>query len=300
VKVFDFKRPGTWWDASDALEVSGGSQVSFAYLHSADDAIKISAPSQRWKNITVLQGNAGGAVNIGSYGYNSGTSETIVDGVFIPRITQTLSKGLAQFDDRGGVITTRTCAQLNQRGKPQNVTAVTIKNVALEALGGNPATGIGPNSYVRPFAIGVLGIKGPASFCKFSNGMETSDVTIGDFEFTNFDFYQAPLKDTLFYDGNVNKTTSWQPVRFCSGTGAVCTKPPGPTSSENRPVTFWPAGTREKPGYYVCGAVLSAKCWTTANLNAPSGSPNSVNVKYTDNWSAAANVGSNVGFPYGP
>jgi len=300
VKVFDFKRPGTWWDASDALEVSKGSQVSFAYLHSADDAIKISAPSQQWKNITVLQGNAGSAVNIGSYGYNSGTSGTTVDGVFIPRITQILSNGLAQWDDRGGVITTRTCAQPNQLDGSQNVTGVTIKNVTLEALGGNPAAGKGPNSYVRPFAIGVLGTKGPHSFCQFSDSSETSDVTIGDFEFTNFDFYQVPLKDTLFYDGNVNKATSWLPVRFCSGTGAVCTKPPGPTSSENRPVTFWPAGTREKPGYYVCGATPATKCWTTANLKAPSGLDNSVNVEYTDDSGATASVDGKVGFPYGP
>lgn len=327
VKVIDLKRPGVWYGESDALEVSAKSEVYYSYFQSADDTIKISAPSQKWTGITVLQGNAGSVVNIGSYGYNIGTAGTVVDGVYVPRITQSCrpdckdpnKPGKAQWDDRGGLITTRTCSQPNRAGEPQNVTDVTIKNFTVNGLGGDPEKGKGPNSYVRPFAIGVIGDtnkKGDyAGFCFDGGNRSTADTTIGNFTFTNFDLFQNPLRDSLIYDGNQvlpsQQKTTWEPIRFCAGDTICDMPPPGPDASNNRPVTFWPAGTKDdpsKPGYYVCGVGPkgdASKCWTTANLTGPTAAAVN-NVDYSDSQdveeggSKGYDLGSNIVFPYSP
>lgn len=320
VKVYDFKRPGVWWGASDSLEVSADSVVSNSYFHSADDAIKISAPRQTWRDITVLQGNGGGVINIGSYGYNSGTKGTVVDGVFVPRITQQPWGDRAQWDDRGGLITTRTCAQPNQRGEQQNITGVTIRNLTLPSLG-NPGSGNGPNSYIRPFAIGVAGDTNQADtyaiFCnRWGDGpgqfRAKSDVTMGDLKFVNFDLYQNPIKNSLIYDGNQvlpsARSTTWRPIYFCDGSNGSCTlPPPGPNSGADRPVTFWPKGEKtSSSGYYVCGVgskSQAANCWAPSKGNGPAPGL-TPNVDYFDSQSidesgGGYDLGNKVVFPYG-
>jgi len=307
VKVVDLKRPGVWWPASDALEVSANSVVDYAFLHSADDAIKISAPGQSWSNITVMQGNAGGVINIGSYGYNSGTAGTTVDGVFVARVLQRLDDGRSQWDDRGGLITTRTCAQPNQRGEPQNVTDVAISNFIVPSLGGVPEKGRGQNTYVRAFSIGVVGDTDRADeyaiFCARDGGSfrSSSDVTMGNFSFTNFDLYQNGLRNSLIYDGNQifpsDKKTNWKPIKFCETDGDACKlPPPTPEDDTNRPVTFWVRNADDGNilGDYICGPPQgdeSSGCWTTANQDGPSSNV-PINLDYADSQAAAENQGA--------
>jgi hypothetical protein len=323
VKVYDFKRPAVWWYGSDSLEVSADSEVSFAYMHSADDAIKISAPRQTWRNISVIQGGIGAVINIGSYGYNSGTEGTVVKGVSVPRITHTLaSDGMAGYDDRNGLIATRTCSQHNQRGEPQSVTGVRVSDFTVHSLGGNPQSGVGPNSYLRPFALGVIGDTNRASkYAPFCNRWQDpegsfrskSNAVMGDFTFTNFNIFQNPLRNSLIYDGNQvlgsDKSTTWKPIRFCAASDRYCETPvPGPDDASNRPVTFWPSGDRSGPGYYVCGIGAggdASQCWTTANLFGPTSTMVN-NVDYVDGQyrlegsGSGYNIGTNVVYPYGP
>ena len=52
VKVFDFKMVGNWVDAADGLEVQGdGSELTFTYLHVADDSMKVAAKKMKYKHI---------------------------------------------------------------------------------------------------------------------------------------------------------------------------------------------------------------------------------------------------------
>ena len=301
VKVFDVKRV-VWNGASDAYEVGEGSLVGNSWILSADDAIKVSAKSQRFQDITVLQGNSGGVVNIGSYGYNYGTAGSSVDGVYVPRIIQGGSDGTRipnPANGNGGatgVIQTLTCPIKNLNGDNQNVTDVTINDFTIAGLAGDLAGGKGVNTYNRPFSLGVQ----DTAFC---NGDVSDTVTFGNFEFTNFDFFGEPRLNSNLYVSTPNYATArikLEPIRFCAGPnqGAVCAEPPpGPNSSTNRPVTFWPDGTKSQ-GNYVCGTTLASNCYTV-NGTAPVASGGVTNVDYQVDYSRDQGIWQNkVGFPY--
>ena len=299
VKIFDVKRV-VWNGASDAFEVGQGSYVGHSWILSADDSIKISAPNQRFENMTVLQGNAGGVVNIGSYGYNLGTEGSSVEGVYVPRIVQGGEFGDDISDPRQGqggataVIQTLTCPLKNNRNEDQKVTDVTINNFTIAALGGDDIqNGVGVNSYNRPFA---LGIQDMSSFCSGP----WSDVTFGNFQFTNMDFYGNPRRKSLMYVSlayATNVNVNMLPIRFCAGpdNSANCDPfpPPLPSSSTDRPVTFWPSGDPLGGGYYVCGTYEDGECWTLDETQQyPQTGVN--NVEFTPGFPGQ------LGFPYGP
>ena len=89
VKVFDFKMVGNWVDAADGLEVQGdGSELTFTYLHVADDSMKVAAKKMKYKHTTILQGDVGtgGMINLGSYG-TADSQGSNVEGVYVHRIT---------------------------------------------------------------------------------------------------------------------------------------------------------------------------------------------------------------------
>ena len=304
VKIFDVKRV-VWQEASDAFEVGQGSYVGHSWILSADDSIKISAPNQKYENMTVLQGNDGGVVNIGSYGSNIGTAGSSVDGVYVPRIIQGGPKGDWIPDPSqgvagaGGVIQTLTCPQYNKNSafgvmEDQNVTDVTINNFTIAGLGGRDIqNGVGVNSYNRPFALGIQDM----SFC---SGNWSPSVTFGNFQFTNMDFYGNPRLKSLMYYSVTNSTTTnvnMLPIRFCAGpdNSANCDPfpPPLPSSSTDRPVTFWPSGDPSGGGYYVCGTYEDGECWT---LDETQQYPQTGvrNVEFTDGFPGQ------LGFPYGP
>ncbi len=298
VKIFDVKRV-VWNGASDAFEVGQGSYVGHSWILSADDSIKISAPNQRFENMTVLQGNAGGVVNIGSYGYNLGTEGSSVEGVYVPRIVQGGEFGDDIWDPRQGqgggtgVIQTLTCPQKNMNNEDQKVTDVTINNFTIAALGGDDIqNGVGVNSYNRPFALGIQDM----SFCSG----DWSDVTFGNFQFTNMDFYGNPRRKSLMYVSlayATNVNVNMLPIRFCAGpdNSANCDPfpPPLPSSSTDRPVTFWPSGDPSGGGYYVCGTYEDGECWTLDETQQyPQTGVN--NVDFTDGFPGQ------LGFPYGP
>ena len=298
VKIFDVKRV-VWNGASDAFEVGQGAYVGHSWILSADDSIKISAPNQRFENMTVLQGNAGGVVNIGSYGYNLGTAGSSVEGVYVPRIVQGGPTGDWISDPRNGegggtgVIQTLTCPQKNKRNEDQKVTDVTINNFTIAALGGDDIqNGVGVNSYNRPFSLGIQDM----SFCSG----DWSDVTFGNFQFTNMDFYGNPRRKSLMYVSlayATNVNVNMLPIRFCAGpdNSANCDPfpPPLPSSSTDRPVTYWPSGDPSGGGYYVCGTYEDGECWTLDETQQyPQTGVN--NVEFTPGFPGQ------VGYPYGP
>ncbi len=299
-KVFDVKRI-VWNKESDALEVGKNSFVGSSWLLSADDSIKVSSTNQRYEDMTVVQGAAGGVVNIGSYGYNYGTAGSTIEGVYVPRITQ---QG-AGFEKGGGtaLVQTLTCPRVNLNGtgpqSAQNVTNVSINNFTVADLGRapDPVSGETVNNYSRGFSLGIQ----QKNFCG-NLAQDASDVTFGDFQFTNFDIYgDAPDNSELYVD--TDRAVNLLPIRFCAGVSGTANcqpfPPPPPSAATDRPVTYWSNGDRSF-GYYVCGVEdreKAKKCWNTDGEAQGPDSPGVPNISYTPEqgvWEGK------VGFPYGP
>ncbi|RPG23739.1 MAG: hypothetical protein CBC10_013795 [Gammaproteobacteria bacterium TMED50] len=152
VHVSGLKVVGNWHDAADGPEVGGdGSLIEHVFLHVADDAIKLAAKNVRYRDVTVLQGDAGGVMNIGSYGYNRGVEGSFVEGVYVHRVCHRLygEYGIAQDDDRGGLITSRT-GNFNFLGQGSDgLTGFTVDGLWVAPLSGN--------SVSRVLALGVMG-----------------------------------------------------------------------------------------------------------------------------------------------
>ena len=84
------------------------SLISFCYFHAADDNIKVDSSRSTYEHITVLQGDIGAAIELGTYGIglrSNAVRGTSVSGVYVHRITQesTMDDGL------GSLIGSRTC-----------------------------------------------------------------------------------------------------------------------------------------------------------------------------------------------
>ena len=68
-RLYDVKTPGTWVGASDGPRVTAdGSWLGFLYLQHADDNLKIDSSFATIKEVTLLQGNIGSAIELGTYG----------------------------------------------------------------------------------------------------------------------------------------------------------------------------------------------------------------------------------------
>lgn len=272
VKAYDFKRPGTWLGASDAIEPGGdGSLIQHAYMHVSDDAIKVSAGSASapltYQDVTMLKGGAAGEVmNLGSYGFSRGVTGATIDGVYVHRIVN--SAGGDLDDGLGGIVSTRTCpfktfsgTGTDRGGRPQTITGIWIKNVYVNALGfsgdgktpwGGQWAGAGPNQTLRAFAIGVMGSSDDrwSPFCS-DHGAEDdpAQVTIGDWTISNFNIFMNPLEKSKMYDHEMGRgiDTVWQPIRFCDNYTAdvpeKCPQNPVPAyGDEQSPLTIWPYG----------------------------------------------------------
>lgn len=292
VNMFNVKQAGAWVDQADGPEIMGNdSKVSFSYIHSGDDAVKISAPGVTYDQSTVLHGSAGGAVNIGSYGYNRTVTGSSIKGLYIHRITNkavcdpgTPDCDSYGFDATSGVITSRTCPR-----KPygsQTATAslkdVTIDSVYIPSLTGKPEAQDGPNSINRLFSLGIQ----QDIFCEFNETGELqaidppTDFEFGNFTFTNFDIFVDPLnKNYLYSESSVSGSNSsvptftWESIRFCTPAtagGESCSK----TVSGGK--TTWPGAVKvykltvdSSFFYYACAqqSPLDASgCWNSKGV----------------------------------
>lgn len=144
--LFDVKTPGTFRDASDGpVVLSPGATLSYLYLQHADDSIKVYNDNQNFNHITLIQGNAGAAVDLGAYGFNQPITKASVTDVYIHRIAQ----GDPGYDGLNAVITTRHGAP--DVIKPHDISNVRISGVHIVNLGAK-----GPNVYFRKTAIGFV------------------------------------------------------------------------------------------------------------------------------------------------
>ncbi len=109
VKMFDVKTPAAWVDAADGPRVTAdGSSLSFLWQHHADDNLKVDSSFSRYEHVTLVQGDVGSAVELGTYGIGlrGGTVRgSSVEGVYVHRVTQASSMD----DQLGSLVGSRTC-----------------------------------------------------------------------------------------------------------------------------------------------------------------------------------------------
>ena len=297
VNIFNVKQAGAWVDQADGPEVMGkDSKVSFSYIHSGDDAVKISAPGVTYNQSTVLHGSAGGVVNIGSYGYNRTVTGSSIKGLYIHRITNKpiCTQGTPGcdasdygFDATRGVITSRTCPRkpYGSQTTMASLKDVTIDSVYIPSLTGKPNAQEGPNSINRLFSLGIQ----QEIFCEFNETGELqaidppTDFEFGDFTFTNFNIFVNPLNESYLYSESSKQgsnssvpTFTWEPIRFCTpaadaNDGESCSK----TVSGSK--TVWPGAvkvykfTADDPSffYYACAQenpLDASGCWNSKGV----------------------------------
>ena len=81
-----------------------GSEVAYSFNHHADDNLKVDASGATYRHLTLLQGNVGAAIELGTYGLGlraNAVRGTVVSGVYLHRVAQNttqvspmLNKGL--------------------------------------------------------------------------------------------------------------------------------------------------------------------------------------------------------------
>jgi hypothetical protein len=182
VNVLDLKVVGNWLDAADGPEVMGEhSRLTGVYIHAADDSIKAAVSDLAMKEITVLQGNVGGVVDFGSYGYSrvdtvTGTVHDMsLRDIRVHRVTQTTGgydeskgeNGKGTYSTAGnplqlnGLFTTRNSAfnPTTNGGYGGSIENVVLNGFGVADLGGDYArsSGLkGPNTFYRAYALGFI------------------------------------------------------------------------------------------------------------------------------------------------
>jgi hypothetical protein len=228
VNVSDLKVVGNWIDAADGPEIMGqNSTVKSLYLHVNDDSIKVAVNGIKISDVTVLQGDVGGVVDLGSYGYNRGSiSGAVVNGVYVHRITHTTG-----YDPYNGLVVTRLCpikplCENCDRSKA-NLENATVANLQVNELGEI-------NAVQRPAAIGVLAsytgqdqtaykLNAVPDFCSRSDDYVKS-VTIKNIKLVNWDIYEEPSADSKLYnngsalDSSIKYSWTEPSVKFFNGT----------------------------------------------------------------------------------
>ena len=288
-KVFDVKRV-IWNGESDAYEVGAKSYVGNSWILNADDTIKISSTEQFFQDITVIQGAAGGVINIGSYGFNYGTAGSSVDGLYVPRILQK-DRGFASAGS-GALIQTLTCPVKNLANNDQSITDVNVNNFQLAGLG--DINGSQVNTYPRAFSLGVSLNSG------FCSQPDSPSTTIGNFKFTDMNLYQNPMtpgNTSWIYDESSSKKlpkANFLPIRFCETDNLNCNKNNLGPQDQNSPVATYPFGTKGPGGYYMCGTGAANQCWLTDGTTAGANPAAQQNIQYRgdNDWS------NKVVFPY--
>ena len=149
VRVSDLKVLGAWVDESDGPEtLAPGSRFTDCLFHAAGSSIKLGASSLRFRGITLLQGNAGGCVNVGCGGrLPAPMKDARARGVFVQRVCHAdgQARGLGALVTSGNVCT------------GGSVEGCTVSEVIVPYLGGSlTETGElrGPNVYWRVCAVG--------------------------------------------------------------------------------------------------------------------------------------------------
>uniref|UniRef100_A0A6C0C1F4 Uncharacterized protein n=1 Tax=viral metagenome TaxID=1070528 RepID=A0A6C0C1F4_9ZZZZ len=158
VKVRDLKVLGGWSEnSSGPVTLSPGSSFCMCLYHLASDAICLGASHLRYSSTTLLQGNAGGCVNIGCNGdLPLPISDIFAEGIYVPRVCQSSGgpKGL------GALIVSKNS------GTGGSISCCRVSQLHIPFLGGSLSTGDasastvaavkGPNIYWRVSAIGYL------------------------------------------------------------------------------------------------------------------------------------------------
>lgn len=95
----------TWSDGSDGPEtLAPYSLFERNFQMVSDDNIKVLTGNSQWKDMTLIQGNTGSAVSMGSYGFTNGNvSRNKLTNIYIPRIAQ-----YEPFDYINGVISNKS------------------------------------------------------------------------------------------------------------------------------------------------------------------------------------------------
>jgi len=145
VRMWDVKTPGAWVDAADGPRVTAdGSSFAHLYCHHADDNLKVDSSSSVYSHVTLLQGDVGAAVELGTYGIGireRTVRNSSVSGVYVHRITQTSGMD----DNLGSLLGSRTC--------PWNVTLrdLTIRGLFVpDAMGNRLQTVVKLGAYGPP------------------------------------------------------------------------------------------------------------------------------------------------------
>jgi len=278
VKMYDVKSVGNWNDQADGPDiVGGGSYSSFTYTQASDDNIKVASDMTLREHSTVLQGSAGSAVMLGSYGKTrvNGIKGSKVDGVYVHRSLQNDFEGggCGSSGNTAGLISTRSCAE-----QAKGLTDATVTNLHVPALGSNSA---GANSVGQPFGIGVWM---ESMFC---DGITPKDpYPISNLAFTNIYIDVNPSCPSRFYDdsGNVAWGDDGSPSAIFYGTdNGNCDYEGAVEFSSNQEGTA---------AYFVCGADSEEDaqyCMSTAGVGGV------INVNYTLIENGA---NPNIAYPY--
>lgn len=258
---------GNWVDAADGLEVQGdGSELTFTYLHVADDSMKVAAKKMKYKHTTILQGDVGtgGVINLGSYG-TADSQGSYVEGVYVHRITQkpfSCNKGIGYCG--ASLVAAPTC----EFGR--DVTGIEVNSLQVNNLSSNI------NSVNRPFNIGLGDTRGIGS----CGGDAKTDVT--NLMFKDFSISVNPLTNSTFFDrgklgGAINNINFFDGKVNANVAGKVAIHEYG-----------------DDFAYFICGPKVSALgCWNTNGVGSNANST-------VKNVTYSSGTFSNINFPYTP
>ena len=273
VHLRDYKQVGSWVGQSDGPEVMGNhSLVEYSYLHVADDAIKVAAQEVDFKQITVIKGNSGGVVNLGSYGKNRGVEGAVAEQIWVPRITHNSNAGSGAL----ALVLSRTCPF------EASLTGAIVRNLYVPSLG----SGGLPNAVSGLVRLGVM-----ASACDVRP--DQNEFTIGDIDFLEFEVEIQPQVSSVLYADTVENSSGqaieikWEKVRFYDDNQPI---------DPARAVVFYPDSG--STGYYICGRDAGSpnQCYSTNGQGQ--GNPQ-INLEYVAGLTSNSPEGEAV-YPGGP
>jgi len=189
-RLHDVKMFGNWIDSADGPDLRGSnSKTEYTFTHVNGDNIKVAAPSTVRKHSTVLQGSAGAVVAIGTYEKSDGVENSVVEDVYVHRITHNSRSCRASYYT-GGLVATRSCGQV-MGGALKKFTLRRLTVAALES------EDRGANSVGQPFGIGVY--RGNEK-CKGTTAMKQGSYQIRDLRFESINIQNKPTCNSDFYD----------------------------------------------------------------------------------------------------
>lgn len=282
VRLYDFKLVGNWIGGSDGPDIMGKSSVStFTYTHVNDNNIKVAAGDTVRKHSTVLQGNAGCAINLGAYGMGDINNST-VDGVYVHRSLYYRSDTSNGCGGNGGLICTQSCGR-NTRG----LVNATVSNVDVADLSSTGTNRVDANSIAVPFGIGL------------DWRIEVCDAApiatvypIRDLIFKNVTINPRSGCDSRVYDNR--GSVKWGTVDNSGNVLANSAIFYDETRSDPTTCSFNGTVQYQKPDRFVCGVAESADakyCMSSIGVLGSSGTPNIV-------YNIIDGENANVEFPF--